>query len=415
MHIQVESEIAEWLEASRRRCDMTVQQIPWRASREWHFDGSSLHHESGRFFRVVGARRPGLPDQPLIDQHEIGILGFLLRRINGRTEICVQAKPEPGNVNLVQIAPTVQATESNYQQVHHGLPTPLLKHFVSSNGNVVANSLQSEQGTRFLAKRNRNMVVESNAHAENDLLEWFDINDVLRLLDRDFIVNTDARSVFAVSPWEFLVDAPFARWENQEGFGNDLLQSYHSPGKLGDEEIEATLASFYNGETEVVGLTDLRSWIMSGEAIQRSDGTGFQVRQFDVTTTQREVEHWDQPLMALDKPGKAILLCRMHKGVLEFGFRPRHEIGFLDGAQYGPAIQNDEEVPPSTLLLSCKHSDEGGRFFQCVADYEIRQIETLHDEDVVWMTLGQVARLIQREGIFTNEARSLVSMLLTYL
>lgn len=419
-HAYVETGIAEWLEASRRRCDMSVRQIPWRASREWRFDGASLYHESGGFFRLVGAQHPSLPNQPLIDQPEIGILGFLLRHRDGRREICVQAKPEPGNVGLVQIAPSVQATESNYRQLHGGRPTPLLAHFVApSPGSVVAESLQSEQGTRFLGKRNRNMVVEADTDVESDLLRWFGLADVLKLLATDFLVNTDARSVLAVCPWDVLVDEPFGRWRGHGGFGAALLRSYERPESLSDEEVVARLAAVREEPTEVVGLGGLEGWTLADEGIRRDDATGFRVCHFDVTTTQREIDHWDQPLIAEQGHGNAVLLCREQDGILELAFRPRHEIGFLNGAQFGPSVQDEEEVPASRPALSCLHSDEGGRFFQCVASYAVRMMEEemseREDEALVWMTLGQVARLIQQEGLFTNQARSLVSMLLTYL
>ena len=193
----------------------------------------------------------------------------------------------------------------------------------------------------------------------------------------------------------------------------------NKPGMQSDEEVIAHLATVNDGETEVVGLGDLEGWTFADEGIQRDDATGFRVCHFDVTTTQREVDHWDQPLVTVRKNGNAVLLCRERDGILEFGFRPRHEIGFPNGAQFGPSAQDEEEVPASRPLLSCLHSDEGGRFFQCVARYAVRMVEEEmsepKDDALAWMTLGQVARLIQREGLFTNEARSLVSILLTYL
>ena len=42
----------------------------------------------------------------------------------------MQAKMEPGNVNPLQLSPTVQATRSNYTQVHRGTGTRYLEYFV---------------------------------------------------------------------------------------------------------------------------------------------------------------------------------------------------------------------------------------------------------------------------------------------
>ena len=41
----------------------------------------------------------------------------------------LQAKVEPGNINKIQISPTVQATKSNYSRIHGGKTIPFLKYF----------------------------------------------------------------------------------------------------------------------------------------------------------------------------------------------------------------------------------------------------------------------------------------------
>lgn len=413
--------VAEWLDERRTACDMQVRLIPIPDSLEWEFDGDRLRHKTGGYFQVVGVQRAGDRDQPLIDQPEIGILGFLVRDKDGSREISLQAKPEPGNVGLVQLAPTVQATESNYKQLHKGLPTPLLSHFLNPRSdNVLADSLQSEQGSRFLAKRNRNMVVlattvEDHSH---ESLRWFQLKDLLALLVQDYAVNTDARSVLTVCPWDELAPQPFERWRNTGLFGEKLLESYHAAARISDSELTSQLEAVNVGSTSVVALSELSEWSIGQKTIENSTGSAFYVCQVDVTTSQREVEHWDQPLFAAKEDGHVVLLCRDRDGVLEFGFRPRHEIGFVTGAQFGPSIQeSDEEVPPATPLVSCMHSDEGGRFYLCSARYEISLLAGVSEieTELTWMPLSQVARLIQREGLFTNEARSLVSMLLSYL
>lgn len=404
---------------------MQVKRIPWTESREWQFDGSYLHHESGGYFRVIGARRGDDLEQPLIDQPEIGILGFLIRQTNGTTEICLQAKPEPGNVGLVQIAPSVQATESNYTQLHCGRPTPLLTHFSDPvAGSIRSNTLQSEQGTRFFKKRNRNMVVEyaQGTQLSPEQLRWFPVADILKLMLQDFMVNTDARSVLATCPWDLLVRHPFERWQSSNHFGTLLGSSFNSPGFVSDQEMLDMLTETADTHSiEVIGLQELSEWTLSSEGVRRTDSSGFHVTHVDISTTQREVDHWDQPLIALDNPGKVVLFCRLQNEILEFGFLPRNEIGFGARTEYGPSVQDHEHTPASTKLLSCKHSDEGGRFYRCISTYEIRMLDSLSEESVEleqklsWMTLGQISRLIKMEGVFTNEARSLVSMLLAYL
>ena len=80
----------------------------------------------------------------------------------------MQAKIEPGNINVVQLSPTLQATKSNYTQVHQGNAPFYLDYFLSERKDVTVllDQLQSEQGARFLKKRNRNMIVEINSEIE---------------------------------------------------------------------------------------------------------------------------------------------------------------------------------------------------------------------------------------------------------
>lgn len=428
----LDATLRAWLHAARGSCDMRVEEIPWSRSREWRFEDGRLRHADGAFFSVVGAtvlvhgERQRRFDQPLIDQPEIGILGFLVRKGREGTEFLVQAKPEPGNAGLVQAAPTVQATESNYLRRHGGKATPCLEHFLSQDA-ALSSSLQSEQGTRFLGKYNRNMVVaapEGNGVAECAALRWFPVRELAEALLEDFQVNTDARSVLASGPWELLAPggAPFGRWRGRGGLGEDLLRSLEAEGPVEAvvERLERLRAAA-GFACDVISLSDLAGWEVTDRAIR---GKGFSVRHFEVASTDREVTRWDQPLVASEEEGRAVLLCREDAGVLRFLFRARPEIGFTERLQFGPTLQDpgDGFLPTSPIpdegrvLLSTLHSEEGGRFFRCVNRYTIRLLEgddPLAD-DIVPMTLGQTRRLIRRPGFFSNEARTLVSMLLAY-
>lgn len=416
--------LRDWICDARASCDMRVEEIPWARSREWRFEGGRLRHALGAYFSVVGVRaciRGAQIAQPLLDQPEIGILGFLVRRGSGGTEFLVQAKPEPGNEGLVQAAPTVQATESNYRRRHGGRATPHLDRFVAR---ALSSSLQSEQGTRFLGKSNRNMVVEGDA-AEGAALRWFPAHDLRELLLEDFAVNTDARSVLASGPWGLLAPggAPFARWRREGGPGEALLRSLEAaePVRPVAERL-ARLRAAADPRTEVVRLEDLDGWEITDAAIR---GPGFSIRQFAVATTAREVWRWDQPLVASAEEGRAVLLCREEGGVLRLLFRARAEPGFRERLQLGPTIQDPGDgFPPSSptpreegrVLVSTRHSDEGGRFFRCVSRYAVRVLDGggPAGDDLFPLTLGQVRRLIGRPGVFSSEARTLVSLLLAW-
>ena len=112
-----------WLENQRINNIMEVQQIPFSKSGEWFFSSKQvrLEHKTGKFFSIEGLRIAsnfGFKknySQPIINQPEIGILGFIIQRRFDDLYFLIQAKNEPGNINGHQLAPTLQATESNYK------------------------------------------------------------------------------------------------------------------------------------------------------------------------------------------------------------------------------------------------------------------------------------------------------------
>ena len=61
----------------------------------------------------------------------MGILGIIKHKTNNK--YLLQAKVEPGNVNKLQLSPTVQATKSNYKGVHGGKKVPYLNYFLDKN------------------------------------------------------------------------------------------------------------------------------------------------------------------------------------------------------------------------------------------------------------------------------------------
>lgn len=447
------NELVVWLDDHRARCDMQVEEIPWQASQEWALQQGHLCHRSGGFFSIVGVSLEGgssrHPPQPLIYQPEIGILGFLLQRQAGRKHVLVQAKPEPGNVGLVQASPSVQATQSNYTRKHQGKETPFLDCFIGTpDVQVHASTLQSEQGTRFLGKYNRNLLVELPPSLVVDEVEgyrWAPLEELCALLAMDFQINTDARSVLVCSPWRLLAATgePFQRWRGKGGLGEQLLCSYSAPERAfasSDEHVAGRLERMretFAFTTQMTSLGFAPEW-MAGRAAVLSGAYGsFEVRHYQVSSSAREVDFWDQPLIASTEEGLAVLLAKEINGVLHFLFKCRAEIGFTECFQYGPSIQSSGGVPAiiagldqedealmaalqqAEPLLSSRHSDEGGRFYKCVSCYRVMLLDSAQETPVTdalsWMTLAQVERFSQQQGFFSNEARSLVSMLLAYL
>ena len=158
----------QWIKKRNQEVTVSVELIPFSEMKGWKADADgNIRHESGKFFSIEGIQVNtdvgDIPkwEQPIINQPEIGYLGILTKEIDGVLYFLMQAKIEPGNVNCVQISPTLQATKSNYTQQHKGRKPLYLEYFQNAKPNqVLLDQLQSEQGARFLRKRNRNIIIK---------------------------------------------------------------------------------------------------------------------------------------------------------------------------------------------------------------------------------------------------------------
>lgn len=443
--------LMDWRDLWRRESDLRTRRIPLDGSVGWRLEHGRIIHRTYGFFSVVGIRvRSDVPaleggEQPILLQPEIGILGFLLRDGSSGTEILAQVKTEPGNVGDAQIAPTVQATESNYRRRHGGAPTAWLDYFTGGqpHARILSDSLQSEQGYRFLGKYNRNVLVAVSGGGPEPVSpawRWVPVGVLLDELHRDFAVNTDARSTLVSSDWSALAPdgRPFARWERGDGFGGALFQSFVSDEAAAESRYEelisrhAAMAAGVRIGVEEVPLESIRGWSLSSDTVEDRCGAGFDVHFFEVDCAGREVDHWDQPLLASNGEDESVLLVQRRRGILHLLFRGSPEAGFRNRVQLGPTAQTGvPRAGPGDLAAfalddaslvdraDVRQSDEGGRFFRSVARYRVREVaegvRVPEDPLALWATVSQAQRLAREPGRLTNEARSLVSLLLPWL
>ena len=123
--------IIEWFNKKREESDMIVEEIGIKDLEKWSIDEKSgnIIHDSKGFFEVIGVKVSNTFDrevgkegwtQPIIAKNPGGILGILMKKINGIPHYLLQAKAEPGNIGKLQLSPTLQATTSNLLKAHGG-------------------------------------------------------------------------------------------------------------------------------------------------------------------------------------------------------------------------------------------------------------------------------------------------------
>ncbi|MFD5321299.1 NDP-hexose 2,3-dehydratase family protein [Streptomyces sp. NPDC127098] len=440
-------EFHRWFGDVARRSPCEVRPIPLDDLVGWHSDPvtGDLVHDSGRFFRVEGldVHIPDNPvphwNQPIINQSEIGILGILVKEFDGVLHCLMQAKVEPGNVNGFQLSPTVQATRSNYTRVHRGRAVPYLEYFLGQGrGRLITDVRQSEQGSWFYRKRNRNMVVWVDEDVELlDGFRWLTLGQVHQLLGEDDLVNMDARTVLSCLPFSGAAPlTPLAAGD--EGFHPALARSCGGAGgsrHTVDDILKwiTEVRSRSEVTTARLPLNRLDRWHRTEYAVTHETGRFFDLVAVDVVAGGREVKHWSQPMIKPCDTGVVAFLVKRIDGVLHALVHALVEPGYLDVAELSPTVQCtpvnfdhlptearpmflDEvlNAPPEHIRYDVVLSEEGGRFFHARNRYMIvetdQETEPGHP-DFRWMTVHQLVDLLRHSHYVNIQARSLVACL----
>ncbi|WP_248962791.1 NDP-hexose 2,3-dehydratase family protein [Sphaerisporangium perillae] len=434
-------DVGDWLDEKRRQpfestliaLDELTEPKGWRFAA----DTGNLEHHSGRFFTVEGmhvrTNHGHVREwwQPILVQRDIAILGIIAKEFDGVLHFLLQAKMEPGNADMVQLSPTVQATSSNYTQVHRGTRAPYVEYFTEpGRGRTLVDVLQSEQGAWFHLKRNRNIVVEvtDDVPLHEDFC-WLTLGQIRRLLQRRNVMNMDARTVLGCLP----IAAPASGPDRGNMSGSAL---WHSPEPGGMHSMTEILSWFTGRKSEyelsarLVPLNSLVGWRQDSERIFREDGRNFSIVGVRVNARTREVHSWKQPLLAPHGLALAGLVVRRIGGRLHALVRAEVLPGYRDTVELGPTVRfmmNDYGATPADhrpefleyMLLAREgvrydvvQSEEGGRFHLAETRYLVVEADDdfplLVPPDFAWITVEQLLELQRHSYYLSIEARTLL-------
>ena len=204
--------VIDWFEKKREQSDMVVEEVRINDLDKWNVDKESgnISHDSKGFFEIIGIKVTNTFDrevgkqgwmQPIIGKNPGGILGLLMKKINGVPHYLVQAKAEPGNIGKLQLSPTLQATTSNLLKAHGGIRPLFAEYFDEpKNAKILYGKWQSEDGGRFHLKSNFNMIVEVD---ENEQLQipdsyiWVTLFQIKQLLKIENFVGPHIRGIIS--------------------------------------------------------------------------------------------------------------------------------------------------------------------------------------------------------------------------
>ena len=434
-------EIHNWIQRRNQEVAVSVEEIPFSEMEGWYVDeDGSLRHQSGKFFSIEGIHvktdypHPTDWSQPIINQPEIGYLGILTKEFDGVLYFLMQTKIEPGNVNCVQISPTIQATKSNYTQVHGGKKVAYLDYFrYAKPHQIILDQLQSEQGARFLRKRNRNIIIKVDEDVP--VLEdfcWMTLGQLKELMQHDNLVNMDARTVISgIDFTEFPTDDVL---EKMSVFGRSMMVSAQCKhGMHSMHEILSWLTNLkasYDLSVSQVPLNKIPDWQIKECEICRNDDKYFRVLGVRVSIDNREVRSWCQPLVQPMQQGLCAFIIKKINGIVHFLVQAKLECGNLDVFELAPTVQcltgniyGDALKPPFTdyvlnatpdqVVFDTLQSEEGGRFYH----EQNRNMLIVADENFPielpatyqWLTLGQINDFLRYNNYLNIQARSLIA------
>ncbi len=443
--IHSSQEIKAWIERRNQEVNVSVERVPFSKLQKWHVDEmGTVFHESGKFFSIEGIHietNYGLVpswEQPIINQPEIGYLGILTKEMNGILYFLMQAKIEPGNVNCVQLSPTLQATKSNYSRVHQGKAPHYLEYFVNAKpSQIILDQLQSEQGARFLRKRNRNIIIK----VEDDVPEledfkWMTLGQIKEMMAYDNMVNMDTRTVLSglnIADYCSLAD-DFSKMSER---GKDYILSATTNQNLYTINNHlswlANLKAKYDLKVTPFPIKKMKEWELKEDEISRPDNKFFKIIGVNVTIENREVASWCQPLVQPMQEGICAYIIKKINGVYHFLVQAKLECGNFDILELAPTLQcltgaipaqKDlrpdfydfiMDVPKEWIIYDVKQSEEGGRFYHEQNRNMIVEVgddfPTKVPERYTWMTLEQIYQFLRFNNYMNIQSRSLIAAL----
>lgn len=443
-------EALNWIQKRKKEINVNIELTNLSRLNNWRYNNSSgrVEHDTGKFFSIDGidihieSYEGQIKNwsQPIINQPEIGYLGCIVKEFDGVLYFLVQAKIEPGNENVVQISPTLQATKSNYTKVHKGNAPMYLNYFNEpGKSKILIDQLQSEQGSRFLSKRNRNIIIEVSEEIEvSDNFKWLTLGQIKKLIDSDNVVNMDLRTVISCISFNEVTNDYLKEIKEKNTFNtlhsNIFLESLNINSENCNTNINEIISWFteLKSKTDLkinkVRLDELRDWSITDQKISHINDLYFDVLWVHAEIVDREVASWDQPILAPSGIGVIAFIVKKIKGVYHFLVQAELECGNLDLYELGPTVSCVEEnhaknnVPfleyvlsasDDQIIYSSLQSEEGGRFYHEQNKNLIIEVEeSFHNKppyNFKWISYGQLLYLLKFNNILNIGARSLLA------
>lgn len=381
--------------------------------KNWKWKKNGLFHYSNNFFSIrpiifkSNIKEINNLQMPLIFQKEIGILGIIKKKINKIDKYLLQAKIEPGNINKIQLSPTVQATKSNYEKAHGGKNTSYLNFFLKNKFKTISKFKLSEQGSRFYKKKNYNFLLDCEDYKikKKKNYIWVSKNDLIKSSKKNNFLNMDTISVISCS----------------------INKNYEKKTKINFKYIVNKYNLFkkkFYIKKKFTEFNTLKNWQLKKGKFFDKKLKHFAIIGLNVKTNAREISYWSQPIIKDHcNTFNGILIAKIWnvnhyllKIVLEPGLispkftstvfiRNLNKKNIRTSIQYHNLFFNNKDI-----MLSVNTSEEGGRFYKNEIKNVIKFLPNYKKINIcknyLWISHNQFISLIKRD-LVTIEARNL--------
>jgi len=200
-------EIVKKIARRKFDCNLSANIISLNNVEKWIQTDREIYHPDRKYFSIIGLkikssnREVKSWDQPIIKQDVSGLVGFIVKEINGVLHFLTQLKSECGVLDLIEAAPTVQCITSNYEK--KSMPRYVSNLLNPKDAIILTNTLQSEEGGRFYKESNQNIIILVNSKftiKENPDFIWMSLRQMKQMIKFNNFFNVESRSLLCCLP-----------------------------------------------------------------------------------------------------------------------------------------------------------------------------------------------------------------------
>ena len=202
-----------WFKKLKKKYFIKRKIIPLSDMKNWSYDKKNIIHNSRKYFSVIGvkiksnSREISEWEQPIIKETNLGLSGFIVKKINSTYHYLVRFSLKPG-LRDPRLTCTVRTSDAkscminrNYSSLKdNDLMKYYIKRYFSNNkSRIIYNKIHSDEGGRFFHSQSKNIIVQI---ADDDNIKinsnyiWMSYNQVLYFIKKG-LFNIEARILFA--------------------------------------------------------------------------------------------------------------------------------------------------------------------------------------------------------------------------